>query len=226
MSGLAKFLEDEGLATALIALVRRQAEEVGPPRALWVPFALGRPFGAAGHAPFQRRVLMALLDLFARPVGPVLEDFTGEAPPGREDRNILDRIVVNRDGPLVEEVDGLRPWYEASVARRGRTTLGASGLDAPGAARLLTAWLDGETGAEDVGLDLLRLASEDLKAYYMESAAAHTGAIDTAAVISWFWTQTAAGRVIRDVRSTCLSSDNKAFRDGGAYMFVPEDAND
>ena len=46
MSGLAKFLEDEGLATTLIALVREQAADVAPPRALWVPFELGRPFGA------------------------------------------------------------------------------------------------------------------------------------------------------------------------------------
>ena len=218
-------MEDEGLATALIALVRRQAEEVRPPRALWVPFPLGRPFGAAGNAPFQRRVLMALLDLFARPAGPVLEDFAGEAPPEGENRDVLDRLVVNRDGPLIEEVDGLRTWYEASIARRGRTTLGGSGMDAPGAARLLTSWLDGETEAEEAGIDRLRLASEDLKAYYMESAAAHTGDTDTAAVIAWFWTRTAAGRIIQDVRSKCLSSDKEALRDAGSYMFVPEYVN-
>ena len=226
MSGLAKFLEDEGLATAVIALVRHQAEEVRPPRALWVPFALGRPFGAAGDAPFQRRVLMALLDLFARPVGPVLEDFTCDAPPDGEDRNTLEHMAVDRDGSLIEEVDDLRPWHEASVARRGRTTVGASGLDAPGAARLLVSWLDGKTGSADVGLDMLRLASEDLKTYYMESAAAHSSAIDTAAVMSWFWARTAAGRVIRDVRAACLLSDNETLRDGGAYMFVPEGVND
>ncbi len=219
-------MEDEGLATALIALVRRQAEEVRPPRALWVPFPLGRPFGAAGNAPFQRRVLMALLDLFDRRAGPVLEDFTEEAPPDGENRNVLDLLVVNRDGALLEEVDGLRPWYEMSVARRGRTTLGGSGMDAPGAARLLAGWLDGDTQAQRAGIDQLRLASEDLKAYYTESAVARTGAIDTEAVIAWFWARTAAGRIIRDVRSKCLSSDKAALRDAGAYMFVPEYVND
>ncbi len=218
-------MEDEGLATALIALVRGQAEDVRPPRALWVPFPLGRPFGTADNAPFQRRVLMALLDLFDRPAGSVLEDFTEEAPPDGEDRDVLDLLAVNRDGPLLQEVDSLRPWYEMSVARRGRTALGGSGKDAPGAARLLTAWLDGETQARGAGIDQLRLASEDLKAYYMESAAAYTGAIDTGAVIAWFWTRTAAGRIIQDVRSTCLSSDDPALRDAGAYMFVPEYVN-
>ena len=215
-------MEDEGLATALIALVRRQAEEVRPPRALWVPFPLGRPFGAAGNAPFQRRVLMALLDLFARPAGPVLEDFTEEAPPDGEDRDVLDQLVVDRHGRLLEEVDGLRPWYEASVARRGRTTLGGSGMDASGAARLLTAWLDGDADAEGTGIDQLRLASEDLKTYYVESAMARGGATDTGAVTAWFWTRTAASRIIQDVRSKCLSSDRAVLRDGGAYMFVPE----
>lgn len=213
------------MATVLIALVRRQAEEVRPPRALWVPFPLGRPFGAAGNAPFQRRVLMGLLDLFARPAGPVLEDFADEAPPEGENRDVLDHLVVNRNGPLLEEVDGLYPWYETSVARRGRTTLGGSGMDAPGAARLLTAWLNGEAMAEGAEIDQLRLASEDLKAYYMESAVAHTGATDTGAVVTWFWTATAAGRIIQDVRAKCLASDEAALRDAGSSMFVPEYVN-
>lgn len=218
-------MEDEGLATVLIALVRRQAEEVKPPRALWVPFPLGRPFGAAGNAPFQRRILMALLDLFARPAGPVLEDFTDEAPPEGANRDVIDHLVVNRNGPLLDEVDGLRAWYEASVARRGRTTLGGSGTDATGAARLLTAWLNDEATAEGTEVDQLRLASEDLKAYYMESAVARTGAADTGAVTNWFWTRTAAGRTIREVRSKCLSSNDAALRDAGSYMFVPEYVN-
>ncbi|MBC6439145.1 MAG: hypothetical protein GDA49_01745 [Rhodospirillales bacterium] len=80
MSGLAKFLEDEGLATTLIALVRGQAEDVKPPRALWVPFPLGRPFGVAGDAAFQTRVLSTALALLDRSSGPILEDFPDEAP--------------------------------------------------------------------------------------------------------------------------------------------------
>ena len=51
MSGLAKYFEEEGLATTLIALVRGQAEAVAPPRALWVSFPLGRPFGVADGPP-------------------------------------------------------------------------------------------------------------------------------------------------------------------------------
>ena len=61
MGGLAHFLEDEGLATTQISLIRPQTENTKPPRALWVPFELGRPMGAPNDAAFQLRVLRAAL---------------------------------------------------------------------------------------------------------------------------------------------------------------------
>ena len=51
-----------------------------PPRALWVPFPLGRPLGKPGDAPFQQGVIQAALDLLHRQVGPVLEDYPHDAP--------------------------------------------------------------------------------------------------------------------------------------------------
>ncbi len=47
MGALANFIERAGVATASISLIREQSEAVRPPRALWVPFALGRPLGSA-----------------------------------------------------------------------------------------------------------------------------------------------------------------------------------
>jgi len=41
------------VATVCISLVRAQTEKVNPPRALWVPFALGRPLGSADDPEFQ-----------------------------------------------------------------------------------------------------------------------------------------------------------------------------
>jgi len=77
---LAYYLEDEGLATTTIALVREHALKAEPPRALWVPFELGRPLGPPNDAAFQRRVLLATLALLARRGGPVvLEDFPDQA---------------------------------------------------------------------------------------------------------------------------------------------------
>ena len=80
MSALSHFLETEGLSTTGISLVREHTEAMAPPRALWVPFPLGRPLGAAGDAAFQHRVIAAALALLDRPEGPVLEDFPDAAP--------------------------------------------------------------------------------------------------------------------------------------------------
>jgi len=41
---------------------------------------LGRPFGVPNDPAFQRRVLSALLQLFAAARGPVLDDYPEEAP--------------------------------------------------------------------------------------------------------------------------------------------------
>jgi len=59
VSALGHYLEEEGIATVAIALIRPQAENTKPPRALWVPFELGRPFGPPSDAAFQKRVLLA-----------------------------------------------------------------------------------------------------------------------------------------------------------------------
>ncbi|UCG38011.1 MAG: hypothetical protein JSV00_07355 [bacterium] len=76
MGALAHYLEDEGLSTTQISLVREHTLRIRPPRALWVPFELGRPLGPPGEPEIQARVLRAALQLLERPSGPVLEEFT------------------------------------------------------------------------------------------------------------------------------------------------------
>ena len=71
MNALGRFLEDEGLATTGISLVREHSEWMAPPRILWVPFRLGRPLGRPGDAAFQHRVIDAALALLDAPSGPV-----------------------------------------------------------------------------------------------------------------------------------------------------------
>ena len=80
MGALGHYIEREGVPNAQISLIREQTAAIMPPRALWVPFMLGRPFGAPNAPDFQRKVLRALLSLFERPAGPVIEDFPEEAP--------------------------------------------------------------------------------------------------------------------------------------------------
>ena len=65
MGALANFIERAGVATASISLIREQSEAVRPPRALWVPFALGRPLGSADDPEFQKQVMRAALGMLA-----------------------------------------------------------------------------------------------------------------------------------------------------------------
>jgi hypothetical protein len=75
VSLVAAEMERQGIATVVIQLLRKIAEAVRPPRALFVPFPLGYPFDTPDDPSAQRRVLeaaLALLDDRAEP--PVLRD--------------------------------------------------------------------------------------------------------------------------------------------------------
>ena len=143
MSGLAHFFERDGVPTTLISLVREHAERMRPPRALHVPFELGRPLGAPENPGFQSKVLRSVLALLDRTEGgPILEDFP-ESPPGPppdvegwtcpinlappvDDLSDHDRLRL----ALAEEIGRLRTWFDRSLATLGRNTFGVSGLDA------------------------------------------------------------------------------------------------
>ena len=69
------------MPTTQISLIREHTEKIKPPRALWVPFELGRPIGVPDDTAFQTRVVAAALELFDAPSGPVLMDYPEDAPP-------------------------------------------------------------------------------------------------------------------------------------------------
>lgn len=74
-------LERQGIATVAIQLLREVADQVKPPRALFVPFRHGYPLDAPGDPQRQHAVLETALHLFEdstlRP--PALVDFQAEA---------------------------------------------------------------------------------------------------------------------------------------------------
>jgi len=74
-------LERQGVSTVALQLLRRVAERVRPPRALFVPFRHGYPLDAPGDPPRQHAVLKAALkileDQSREP--PILVDFQAEA---------------------------------------------------------------------------------------------------------------------------------------------------
>ncbi len=77
VSLVAAEMERRGITTVVIQLLRGIARAMRPPRALWVPYPLGYPFGAPEEPALQHRVLAAALGLVeetdAEP--PLLRDF-------------------------------------------------------------------------------------------------------------------------------------------------------
>ena len=225
---LGHYLEQEGVATTQISLIRDHTERIQPPRALWVPFELGRPLGAPGNPAFQTRVLHTALALLERPVGPVLEDFPDDEPTGTAPDVPLACPVsfaakvadLDTEGELLSafqgEVAGLRPWYAEAVRERRRTTADTTGLAPDGVAEFIAAFARGEepdNPLSEVSLGAaLKMASEDLKAYYSESVTAQPGrATDAISLEDWFWGETAAARVLNEVRKQCLGRDGREY---------------
>lgn len=76
MGLVAAEIERAGIPTATQVFLREVAEQVRPPRALWVPFDHGFPLGAPNDPELQLDVLRETLALIGRPgPGPVLADY-------------------------------------------------------------------------------------------------------------------------------------------------------
>jgi hypothetical protein len=237
VSAVAHYIEEEGVPTTGISLVRENTEQMRPPRALWVSFDLGRPFGAPHAAGLQTRALRAALALLERRDGPVvLEDFPEDAPPtaGEEIEGLacpipLPRLPAGSVASPVAAVEAemtlLAPWYELAAASRGGSMVGVSGLDLPAALAFLGGLLDGGSPPPAPGLSLaqtLRFATEDLRNWYLEAATARPGGSAGArALADWFWGETAAGRLILRLHPICAASPDKALRALARGALVP-----
>lgn len=235
MGALGHFLEREGIPTAQISLIREQTAAIKPPRALWVPFMLGRPFGAPDEPVFQRRVLHALLKLFEHSAGPVLEDFPEDAPAraGSDAGTAFAcpvsfaRAAVDDGDPgaaMLREISQLAPWYDLAKKRRGRSTVGISGLSIGDAAKHAASYLGTAPAAPYAGLSAgvaLKRACDDLKAYYYEAVAAQPGNLQAKDIERWFWQETAAARVFLEIQQVCLKSSDRSMLPLGRISLVP-----
>jgi hypothetical protein len=233
VSALACYLEDEGIATTGISLIRVHSERMRPPRALWVPFELGRPLGAPGDPSFQRRVLYSCFDLLTRRSGPVLEDFPDEAPSAaRDDGSSLScpvpaaRPTLDPRAPVARvqrEIRALAPWVEVAWHRRGSRT-GVRGLDVEEALSVVASFLGGEAAEPEPAATAegLRLAAEDLKGFYADGASAQPGAASTAEIRDWFWDETALGSLLVAVSDACRLAADEDVRRVGGWSLIPQ----
>jgi hypothetical protein len=219
-------------------LIRDHTERIKPPRALWVPFDLGRPIGAPDNPEFQTRVVRAALELLESSSGPVLKDFPDDEPEDTPPEMPLACPVsfaaqvseLDAEGELLQafqaEVEGLRNWYDVAVQQRGRTTADTTGMSPEGVAGFIAAFARGEepdNPLSDVSIGTaLKMASEDLKAYYNESITAQPGrSRDSMSLANWFWGETAAARVLNEVRKHCLNREDREYQRLGNGLLVP-----
>ncbi len=125
------------------------------------------------------------------------------------------------------EVAELRPWYDLSLERRSRTSVAVFDPDA--ALELLSGFAAGEMPditEKDFSLaTALRLAGQDLKAFYFEAATARPGSASPngTELSRWFWQETAAGRLLRSVKERCFKEADESLRKTGAMLLVPLD---
>ena len=235
MSALGHYLEQEGVPTVSISLIREHTAAIKPPRALWVPFMLGRPFGVPNDSAFQRKVLLSALRLLERDSGPVLEDFPEDAP--YDDLGEIPDALscpvsfprIRSDGTLRErladEISQLQAWHEVAVKRNGRTTLGMTGLSPRELGEFLGAWLtDAPRAVFRDGMTMagaLKLAADELKTFYYEAKAAQPGRHTPADIQDWFWLETTAGQAFVELRDKAALSDDPTMKGLATLSLVP-----
>ena len=218
MSALAHRLEERGIATVAIGLIRAQMEKVRPPRGLWVPFELGRPLGEPEDAGFQRRVLMAALGLLERRDGPTLiEDFPDDPPGWRDRPGWRPPFETMPDAEAGAEVAAVRPFWDRARARFGRSTVGLSGWAPEEWSGVAERFLAGERPPAVA----LRFMVDDIKAYYSEAVQAAGEAPASRQIDAWFWTWTAAARLILALRAAARVDADKALAVIGERFLVP-----
>jgi hypothetical protein len=235
VSALGHYLEEEGIPTVAISLIRPQTENTKPPRALWVPFELGRPFGPPSDAAFQKHVILAALRLLERERGPVIiEDFPEDDPRERPDpawrapfpKPDLDCTSATRLAAVLEDESArVEAIYRRAAKGRERTIVGLSGLSVGEAGRYMASWLRGQTPESptpEMSAPLtLRFAVDDLKAAYIEVALSSSAKPSSRQLGDWLWNDTAAGAAIFALRSMYLTNDDQRLKAIAGLFLVP-----
>jgi hypothetical protein len=237
---LGHYLEAEGLATTLIGLVRLHCEVMRPPRALWVPYELGRPLGPPNDPATQRTILMTALQLLVAEGGPsLITDLDRELPPEVEWHSQFKTEPVAQwpDDPIAAseflraEFRRAIPQYQRGRARLGHTTVGLASLaeEAIGdhiAAGYIAVATNKDLPASPIRglhrMQALRFAIDDLKACYMEAAVAGGGQPSSRQLNNWFWRQTVAGQALFALREGCIRCRDNVVRKIGEDNLIPE----
>ena len=241
VGALSKYIERAGVACTSISLVREQSEVVGPTRALWVPFALGRPLGSATDAEFQKTVMRQAFELLDSATEPTIADYEGpepdEAGPGQWacPLNLGPVVDDTLEGRLLAEVARLKTWATQTRDARGRTLFGVSGASEDQideVARALVAIATAES-IDDMPSDeaewafamplLTRHLADDLRTFYHEAIAAQPGSVapNHDALNDWIFGGTALGETLLAVADRLTKAEDP-MADLVRGLLIPE----
>lgn len=200
-----------------------------PPRALWVPFPLGRPLGVPGDAGFQLDVVRTALGMLATATEPTIEDYPIDAPGAGPEAwacplDLGAPVDESLTGRLLSEVGRLRPWAAETRRRRGRTMFGLSGAGTDQIDEVATALATVAEGGDieknptaDIEWAhempfLLRHLADDLRGYYHEAIASQPGETppNHDALNEWIFGRTVLGEVLVTIGDhlTAAANDN------------------
>ena len=226
---LSHFLQRHGIATTSISLIREQSEAVSPPRALWVPFPLGRPLGVADDPEFQHDVLRGALGLLETATEPTIADYPHDAPDCEDGVwacaiELPTPEVSELESSLRAEIDLLMPRYLEARRRRGRSTFGMSGARLEEMDQLVSFAVSVAEGCgfnripdSAAGPDwihpmpmLIRFVVEDLRAFYQEAVTSDNGPGPPSQydMHSWIFEETALGRLIKQIAQLITDDDD------------------
>jgi hypothetical protein len=214
VSAIAHVLEQHGIATVGISLIRGQAVAGRAPRMLHCEFPLGRPLGRPGDREFQHRVIAAAFDLLPRTDVPVLEDFP-ETIADEAEHPLACTLPPRHDPslhPAIDEAMGLAAAHRRfRDAHGGHTAVGLIGgpEDVPDLLGKFVRIADGGDW-EAEGLDELDLgaAAIDVRTYYEEAALALSDHVPAARQAeSWLYQVTETGLVLHRAKAALLAAD-------------------
>jgi hypothetical protein len=228
VGALSHYLETSGIPTIGISLIRLHTETIRPPRALWVPFELGRPLGRPSQPEDQRRLLRKALSLLERTDVPILEGW--EAVPVEEDAGDLHGLACFVPTPaktlrseVMDELARLRSRLESEKAAGPGLAAGVLGIAPEEAAKLVLDFID-EVPAENPRPELpyphvLKLAVDDLVKFYNSVGADETDSAER--LREWFWRETAMGRAAGDLRARMLEHPDPTYRAVAYLVLTP-----
>ena len=170
--------------------------------------------------------------------GPVLEDYphnsedveTGQGPAScpinfsTRTEGLSDKDKFSKR--LHEEIGTMQTWHDIARDKRSRSTADISGLS-PG--QIIEFFLGFVSGIEQPSVvkkqkisNLLRIAAEDLKAFYQEAVSAQPGQSTNPDILAdWFWGETQAAMLINEVRKSCLKRESKDMKLAGKLLLIP-----